>query len=97
MRHFSVAVFALKTKLEHRGVGAILTFAFTWAKSTDSKSALPGIGGSGFNGWQGFLDNHDRDATTARQTSMSTTDSSAASSTTFPSAAVRSSLATLPA
>ena len=50
---------ALNTKLEHRGVGAILTFAYTWAKSTDSKSAAAGIGASGFNGWQGFLDNHD--------------------------------------
>ena len=34
-------------------------FAYTWAKSTDSKSAAAGIGASGFNGWQGFLDNHD--------------------------------------
>ena len=50
---------ALNTKIEHRGVGAILTFAYTYAKSTDSKSAAAGIGASGFNGWQGFLDNHD--------------------------------------
>jgi hypothetical protein len=50
---------ALNTKLEHRGRGAILTFAYTWAKSTDSKSAAAGIGSSGFNGWQGFLDNSD--------------------------------------
>lgn len=50
---------ALNTKLEHRGRGAILTFAYTWAKSTDSKSAAAGIGASGFNGWQGFLNNHD--------------------------------------
>ena len=50
---------AFNTKIEHRGVGAILTFAYTWAKSTDSKSAAAGIGASGFNGWQGFLDNHD--------------------------------------
>jgi hypothetical protein len=48
---------AFNTKLEHRAVGAILTFAYTWAKSTDSKSAAAGIGASGFNGWQGFLDN----------------------------------------
>ncbi|MGH9374521.1 MAG: carboxypeptidase regulatory-like domain-containing protein [Vicinamibacterales bacterium] len=48
---------ALNTKIEHRGPGAILTFAYTWAKSTDSKSAAAGIGASGFNGWQGFLDN----------------------------------------
>ena len=33
--------------------------AYTWAKSTDSKSAAAGIGASGFNGWQGFLNNHD--------------------------------------
>ena len=50
---------ALNTKLEHRGGSSILTFAYTWAKSTDSKSAAAGIGASGFNGWQGFLDNHD--------------------------------------
>jgi hypothetical protein len=49
---------AFNTKLEHRGRGALLTFAYTWAKSTDSKSAAAGIGSSGFNGWQGFLDNH---------------------------------------
>ena len=50
---------ALNAKLEHRSAGAILTFAYTWAKSTDSKSAAAGIGASGFNGWQGFLNNHD--------------------------------------
>jgi hypothetical protein len=50
---------ALNTKLEHRGRGSILTFAYTWARSTDSKSAAAGIGASGFNGWQGFLDNSD--------------------------------------
>ena len=50
---------ALNTKLEHRSAGAILTFAYTWAKSTDTKSAAAGIGASNFNGWQGFLDNHD--------------------------------------
>ena len=50
---------ALNTKLEHRSADSILTFAYTWAKSTDSKSAAAGIGASGFNGWQGFLDNHD--------------------------------------
>ena len=48
---------ALNTKLEHRGGDSILTFAYTWAKSTDSKSAAAGIGASAFNGWQGFLDN----------------------------------------
>jgi hypothetical protein len=50
---------ALNTKLEHRARSAILTFAYTWARSTDSKSAAAGIGASGFNGWQGFLNNHD--------------------------------------
>jgi hypothetical protein len=50
---------ALNTKLEHRGRGSILTFAYTWARSMDLKSAAAGIGASGFNGWQGFLDNHD--------------------------------------
>ena len=50
---------AMNAKLEHRGRGALLTFAYTWAKSTDSKSAAAGIGSSGFNGWQGFLNNHD--------------------------------------
>ena len=50
---------AFNTKLEHRGRGSLLTFAYTWAKSTDTKSAAAGIGASGFNGWQGFLNNHD--------------------------------------
>lgn len=50
---------ALNAKVEHRGPSSILTFAYTWAKSTDLKSAAAGIGASGFNGWQGFLDNSD--------------------------------------
>lgn len=50
---------AFNTKFEHRGRGSLATFAYTWAKSTDSKSAAAGIGASGFNGWQGFLNNHD--------------------------------------
>ncbi len=50
---------ALNAKVEHRGVSSILTLAYTWAKSTDSKSAAAGIGASDFNGWQGFLNNHD--------------------------------------
>jgi hypothetical protein len=50
---------AFNAKLEHRERNALLTFAYTWAKSTDSKSAAAGIGASGFNGWQGFLNNHD--------------------------------------
>jgi outer membrane receptor protein involved in Fe transport len=52
---------AFNTKLEHRGSSALLTFAYTWAKSTDTKSAAAGIGATGFNGWQGFLNNHDSD------------------------------------
>jgi hypothetical protein len=52
---------AFNTKLEHRGRGALLTFAYTWAKSTDTKSAAAGIGATGFNGWQGFLNNHNPD------------------------------------
>jgi hypothetical protein len=50
---------AFNTKLEHRGRSALLTFAYTWAKSTDTKSAAAGIGATGYNGWQGFLNNHD--------------------------------------
>jgi hypothetical protein len=50
---------AMNAKLEHRARNALVTLAYTWAKSTDSKSAAAGIGSSGFNGWQGFLDNHD--------------------------------------
>ncbi len=52
---------AFNTKLEHRGRSALLTFAYTWAKSTDTKSAAAGIGATGYNGWQGFLNNHDPD------------------------------------
>ncbi len=52
---------AFNTKLEHRGRAALLTFAYTWAKSTDTKSAAAGIGATGYNGWQGFLDNQDPD------------------------------------
>jgi hypothetical protein len=50
---------AFNTKLEHRGRGSLITLAYTWAKSTDTKSAAAGIGATGYNGWQGFLDNHD--------------------------------------
>ena len=50
---------ALNAKLEHRARSSLVTLAYTWAKSTDSKSAAAGIGASGFNGWQGFLNNHD--------------------------------------
>jgi len=50
---------AANVKLEHRALNSLVTLAYTWAKSTDSKSAAAGIGASGFNGWQGFLNNHD--------------------------------------
>jgi hypothetical protein len=50
---------ALNAVATHRGRGLIMTAAYTWGKSTDSKSAAAGIGGSAFNGWQGFLNNHD--------------------------------------
>ena len=48
----------LNAKIEHHGRSVLATFAYTWSKSTDSKSAAAGIGASGFNGWQGFLNNH---------------------------------------
>jgi hypothetical protein len=48
----------INAKLEHHGRALLATFAYTWSKSTDSKSAAAGIGASGYNGWQGFLDNH---------------------------------------
>ena len=50
---------ALNTKLEHRGRSLLATFAYTWAKSTDSKSAAAGLGQTETAGWQGFLNNHD--------------------------------------
>ncbi len=49
---------SLTGKVEHHGRSLLLTFAYTWSKSTDSKSAAAGIGASAFNGWQGFVDNH---------------------------------------
>jgi len=48
----------LNAKIEHHGRALLATFAYTWSKSTDSKSAAAGIGASQYNGWQGFLDNH---------------------------------------
>jgi hypothetical protein len=50
---------ALNATLTHRGRGLIGTLAYTWAKSTDSKSAAAGIGANESAGWQGFLNNHD--------------------------------------
>jgi hypothetical protein len=49
---------ALNATLTHRGRGLLATVAYTWAKSTDSKSAAAGIG-QDLAGWQGFLNNHD--------------------------------------
>lgn len=52
---------AMNVKLEHRTSNALATVAYTWSRSTDSKSAAAGIGASAFNGWQGLLDNHNPD------------------------------------
>lgn len=49
---------SFNTKFEHRSNNLIVTTAYTWAKSIDSKSASAGIGSSNA-GWQGFMDNHD--------------------------------------
>jgi hypothetical protein len=48
---------ALNATATHRGKGLLLTAAYTWGKSTDSKSAAAGIGSAAANGWQGFVDN----------------------------------------
>jgi hypothetical protein len=50
---------AMNVKLERRSAWLAATVVYTWAKSLDTKSAASGIGGQNFNGWQGFLDNHD--------------------------------------
>jgi len=50
---------ALNATLTHRGRGLLGSVAYTWAKSTDSKSAAAGIGANETAGWQGFLNNHD--------------------------------------
>jgi hypothetical protein len=49
---------AMNATVTHRGRGLLATLAYTWAKSTDSKSAAAGIG-QDLAGWQGFLNNHD--------------------------------------
>jgi hypothetical protein len=49
----------LNATLTHRGRGLLASVAYTWAKSTDSKSAAAGIGSNESAGWQGFLNNHD--------------------------------------
>ncbi|MGH9309615.1 MAG: carboxypeptidase regulatory-like domain-containing protein [Vicinamibacterales bacterium] len=48
---------SLNTKLERHTNSLVATLVYTWAKSTDNKSAAAGIGASAFNGWQGLLDN----------------------------------------
>jgi Carboxypeptidase regulatory-like domain len=50
---------ALNATLTHRARGLLGSIAYTWAKSTDSKSAAAGIGANESAGWQGFLNNHD--------------------------------------
>jgi Carboxypeptidase regulatory-like domain len=48
---------AMNAKLERHTASLVATVVYTWAKSTDNKSAAAGIGASNFNGWQGTLDN----------------------------------------
>jgi hypothetical protein len=49
----------MNVTLTHRSRGLLGSVAYTWAKSTDSKSAAAGIGANETAGWQGFLNNHD--------------------------------------
>ncbi len=48
---------SMNAKIERHTRSLVGTLVYTWAKSTDNKSAAAGIGASGFNGWQGLLDN----------------------------------------
>jgi hypothetical protein len=48
---------SMNAKLERHTNSLVATVVYTWAKSTDNKSAAAGIGASAFNGWQGLLDN----------------------------------------
>jgi hypothetical protein len=50
---------SLNTKLERHTSSLVATVIYTWARSVDSKSAAAGIGASGYNGWQGLLNNND--------------------------------------
>jgi hypothetical protein len=51
---------AMNATLTHRGRGLLGSVAYTWSKSTDSKSAAAGLGRQTETaGWQGFLNNHD--------------------------------------
>lgn len=49
-------------KLERRSSSLAFTGVYTWSKSLDDKSAAAGVGASQFNGWQGFLNNHNPNA-----------------------------------
>jgi hypothetical protein len=48
---------SLNAKIERHTSSLVATMVYTWAKSTDNKSAAAGIGASSYNGWQGLLDN----------------------------------------
>jgi len=48
---------SMNAKVERHVSSLVATVVYTWAKSTDTKSAAAGIGASAFNGWQGTLDN----------------------------------------
>jgi hypothetical protein len=50
---------SMNAKLERHTSALVATLVYTWAKSIDNKSAAAGIGASGFNGWQGLLNNND--------------------------------------
>jgi hypothetical protein len=50
---------ALNAIVTHRSRGLTATAAYTWGKSTDSKSGAAAVGASEAAGWQGFLNNQD--------------------------------------
>jgi hypothetical protein len=50
---------ALNATLTHRGRSLLTSVAYTWSKSTDSKSSAAALGANESAGWQGFLNNHD--------------------------------------
>jgi hypothetical protein len=49
----------LNATLTHRGRGLLASVAYTFSKSTDSKSSAAALGANESAGWQGFLNNHD--------------------------------------
>ena len=49
---------AMNVKAEHRTGDLSFTSVYSWAHSTDDKSAAAGVGASN-TGYQGFMDNHD--------------------------------------